>query len=121
MFFRFPWFFLHYSVTRRKLAWYRSLGIKECFIAIEPNLPADTLNWLENTSNNPMPFNPRPKKNNVHAVQPIQDIQAGQAFPAKPIVTRRGSVIGGGLYAVDGGIEEHGFDYLNRIPLGPID
>lgn len=87
-------------VTRSKATLRRRHGIKNCFIGIEQSMASDCLAWLHNS----------PPLGSLESARSTQ-----AAIPAK-ITSRRASVIGSSLFAVDNQVLEIGSDYLAPMP-----
>lgn len=87
--------------------------IRECFVLIEPNFQALSLQWLNRT--NPLPPAVQNNNDNDEANVAGPSNQNVQKSPA-----RRSSVAScRNLFEVDGTVEETGFDFLNpRVSHG---
>lgn len=121
-----------FSVLRSqsKLVQKSRIRIRHCFVAIEPNLHAICLNWLQRTQ----PLSPAapaapavqneagPSSNQGGASNNqggVSDNHGG-ASNENPRTGRRMSIAScRNLFEVDGHVEETGFDFLNRVSTEP--
>lgn len=116
-------FFTLLLVTRSQTTLIRGsrLRIRNCFVAIEPNFSALSLQWLQRR-----PPPPPPQRNNQNDQRDQRNeagssnIQAAQASAARaaPISTQRRTSVAScrNIFEIDGTVQELGFDYLHRVP-----
>lgn len=106
-------------------------NVRECFVAIDRNLPSETLNWLnprENTNREnlcvqPIPAIPQIQQNEENQQIDLQpkdfwaSNQLNQPSQTKPIQKRRQSVACANLFCVgsDNNVQEFGTDHLPKV------
>lgn len=80
-------------------------GVRGCHVRLDVSLKTEVLNWLEKTD-------PKTAKNQENGNQASRD-DSELSKPRRQ--KRRNSLVGASLFSVNNNVEEHSFDYLQKI------